>query len=210
MVPLFIIELLKTVDIRIHNPNTPAASFHCLTVFDHGITVMHLGEHIVPAHLLQILDQMMVDNAGANKEGHCFQQSLGIDLVTFLIIISTKIADQFVILIKRHCHQTPDALPFQILIVERVFLLQHRNIREHDTGMSSRKLFPSLQIILIIQILQGIDFRRHPGCAPFKGIGCRDAVSFQNIKTVRMNHIREFLQNMTDTVFIVLATAQDL
>ena len=103
-----------------------------------------------------------------------------------------------------------DPLPFQVLIVHRIVLPELLDIRNQDTRALFQVLFPSAEIVIIVQILQCPNLRRHAFRTPLKGIAGGLSICFQNIQPVRMNKGAELFQRMVHAYPEVFTIIQKL
>ena len=152
----------------------------------------------------------MIDDFGTDEVGNGIQDRLRVDEIIQLIVICPKIPDQLSAVIERRSRQPVNSLPLQIFIVNPVVFSEFLNIRNKHRGTLLQILLPSAEIVIIIQILKGMNLRGHALCTPFKGIACSPAICLKNIQAVRMNEGTELFQSMIHACFKILAIVQKL
>lgn len=208
MTPL-VVNLLEAIHVGIDHPDAPANRLAPLTKPYAGVSVLYSRQRVVVAQMVWLLQKSLVKDLCANEERDHLEEPLGVDGVVLLIVAYAEVANELAVLEEGSCDETLDTLSSENLVTRWVPLLQRPGVGHDDRGAVLGKGLPTLEELLVSKVLEGIDFRRDAGGAPFEGVAEGDSIGFEDIDAVGTHDLRELLEDMVHALFVAHLAAED-
>ena len=110
------------------------------------IAVPQARQRIVAAQMIELHHEPVIRELGRDEVRHYLKDSDRVDSVIPLVIVGTEIADEPAAVVDGRRYEALDALAPEVFVVDRVVILEDRDVIDDDT----RRRYPYHSPILVL------------------------------------------------------------
>lgn len=183
-----VIDLLEAIDVCVDDAHAARMLHQRVDRHAERIAVPQARQRIVAAQMIELHHKPVIRELGRDEVRHYLKDGDRVDAAVPLVIVGTETADEPAAMVDGRRYEALDALAPEVFVVDRVVILEDRDVIDDDTRRRFQELFPAADVLRIVELLQRRHLRLDTGGAPLKGVRDGLAVRFEEVEPVLMQY----------------------